>query len=279
MEDHHTKLEKIHEHHIIPKYKCEELGIDKDFTGNTIYLTRLEHAWIHWHMWCNEKKDVYDLLESKGVDLEGIQMPNSTGCIKNHIPWHDTRDIGATQLCALGEIDGIDMSGENNPNWIDGRSLEENYKKAWNKEYNQRAETKARLKKYRAQPEVIAKRKKLEQTPKRKAYKKAHSERPEIKAKRRAKQKEYYQRPEIKSKRKEYSKKFNARAEQIAKRREYQNTPEYKAKKKELQQTPEMKEWRRKYYEKNKEAIKEYYKKKYHRKVDIQYFINQGLVL
>ena len=71
-------------------------------------------------MWCNEKKDVYNLLESKGVDLEGIQMPNSTGCIKNYIPWHDRNDSGAAGVVGLGQIDGIDMSGENNPMY--GRS-------------------------------------------------------------------------------------------------------------------------------------------------------------
>lgn len=231
-----NNLEKIHEHHIIPKYKCEELGIDKDFTGNTIYLTRLEHAWIHWWMWCNEKKDVYDLLESKGVDLEGIQMPNSTGCIKNHIPWQDKRDIGATQLCALGEIDGIDTSGENNPmygrkhteetlkkmsiakmgknnvRYIDGRTKDKEFKKAW--------------------------------------------------------QKEYWQRPEINIKKKTYDKKYRQTPEVIAKRRERQQTPEYKAWKKEYIQRPE-----------NIIKKKAYDEVRYHRIVEIQYFINQGLVL
>ena len=165
-------LEKIHEHHIIPRYKCKELGIDKDFTGNTIYLTRLEHACIHWWMWCNEKKDVYNLLESKGVDLEGIQMPNSTGCIKNHIPWHDRNDSGAAGVVGLGQIDGIDQTGENNHfhgkkhseeskrkmsiansgrnnhRYIDGRTKDRAYKRAWQKEYNQTPEKKAQRKKY-----------------------------------------------------------------------------------------------------------------------------------
>ena len=135
--------ESKHGHHIIPRYRCKELDIDKNFKGNIIYLTRLEHAWVHWWMWCNEKKDVYNLLESKGVDLEGIQMPNSTGCIKNHIPWHDRNDSRAAGVVGLGQIDGIDMSGENNPAYIDGRCMGEN----WWKEYNQRPERK----KYRRQ--------------------------------------------------------------------------------------------------------------------------------
>ena len=176
-------LEKIHEHHIIPKYKCEELGIDKDFTGNTIYLTRLEHAWIHWWMWCNEKKDVYNLLESKGVDLEGIQMPNSTGCIKNHIPWHDRNDSGAAGVVGLGQIDGIDQTGENNSMYIDGRCMGEN----WWREYG---------KGYRQIPEVIARRNALRQRPEARAKRLAYKQRTEVKARR----KEIDQSPEGKKK-------------------------------------------------------------------------------
>jgi hypothetical protein len=180
-------LEKIHEHHIIPRYKCKELGIDKDFTGNTIYLTRLEHAWVHWWMWCNEKKDVYNLLESKGVDLEGIQMPNSTGCIKNHIPWHDRNDSGAAGVVGLGQIDGIDQTGENNNNWIDGRTLDM-------KAYNARAEVKERRRKGQLTPEYKEKFN---------AYMEEYSQRPEVKERARKREqtseykawkKEYYQR-------------------------------------------------------------------------------------
>jgi hypothetical protein len=70
-----------HNHHIIPKYRCKEMGIDPDFEGNTIRLTRLEHADAHYQRWLKHK---------------------------------DPRDLGAAQLLALGEIDGIDSSGKNN---------------------------------------------------------------------------------------------------------------------------------------------------------------------
>ena len=71
-----------HNHHIIPKYRCKEIGIDPDFEGNIIRLARLEHAEAHWHRWFKHK---------------------------------DPRDLGAAQFLARGEIDGLDMSGEKNP--------------------------------------------------------------------------------------------------------------------------------------------------------------------
>ena len=36
-----------HNHHIIPKYRCKEIGIDPDFEGNLIRLTQTEHAEAH----------------------------------------------------------------------------------------------------------------------------------------------------------------------------------------------------------------------------------------
>ena len=73
-----------HNHHIIPKYRCKEIGIHPDFEGNVIRLTRLEHAEAHYHRWLKHK---------------------------------DPRDLGAAQLIALGEIDGIDFSGKNHPRY------------------------------------------------------------------------------------------------------------------------------------------------------------------
>jgi hypothetical protein len=73
-----------HNHHIIPKYRCKEIGIHPDFEGNVIRLTRLEHAEAHYHRWLKHK---------------------------------DPRDLGAAQLLALGEIDGIDFSGKNHPRY------------------------------------------------------------------------------------------------------------------------------------------------------------------
>ena len=70
-----------HNHHIIPKYRCKEIGIDPDFEGNLIRLTRLEHADAHYQRW---------------------------------LKFGRTEDLGAAQFLALGEIDGIDSSGKNN---------------------------------------------------------------------------------------------------------------------------------------------------------------------
>jgi hypothetical protein len=261
--------EQIHKHHIIPRYKCKELGINPDFPENIVELTRLEHAYIHWWMYLDERKDVFNLLESKGVKI--------TSSLTEHIPWQDKRDIGAAGFVALGQIDGIDTSGENNPRWIDGRSKDKEFQKAWSKEYWQRPETKARHKKWRAQPEVKARRKKLEQTPERKAYKKAYTseynKRREVREKQkeyrdtptwRERQKSYRQSPEGKAKAKEWIERPENRAKRIKISKEYNQKPENKAKAKEYYATPERKAHRRKLY---------------HRKVDIQYFINQGLVL
>jgi hypothetical protein len=74
-----------HNHHIIPKYRCKEMGIDPDFEGNTIRLTRLEHADAHYQRWLKHK---------------------------------DPRDLGAAQLLAEGEIDQLPSpSGKNSPRW------------------------------------------------------------------------------------------------------------------------------------------------------------------
>jgi hypothetical protein len=85
-----------HNHHIIPKYRCEELGIDPDFDPlNIIRLTRLEHGQAHYERWLKHK---------------------------------DPRDLGAAQVLARGEIDGIPiLSGENHPMW--GKKQSEYQKK------------------------------------------------------------------------------------------------------------------------------------------------------
>ena len=70
-----------HNHHIIPRYRCKEIGIHPDFEGNIIRLTRLEHAEAHYHRWLKNGR---------------------------------SEDLGAAQLLAEGEIGGIDSSGKNN---------------------------------------------------------------------------------------------------------------------------------------------------------------------
>tara|TARA_Y100000310_G_C20129437_1_gene555170 strand:+ start:33 stop:503 length:471 start_codon:yes stop_codon:yes gene_type:complete len=125
---------QIHKHHIVPRYA----GGTND-PSNLVELTIVEHANIHWWMYLNERRNVFNLLESKGVKItkEMIQ----------HIPWQNRNDNGAAGVIARGQIDGIDMSGENNPSWIDGRWA--NDPKAWErkrdrKEYWQTPKFKAR---------------------------------------------------------------------------------------------------------------------------------------
>ena len=71
-----------HNHHIIPKYRCKEIGIDPDFPENIIRITRAEHAEAHYHRWLKHK---------------------------------DLRDLGAAVILTKGEIDGLDTSGDKNP--------------------------------------------------------------------------------------------------------------------------------------------------------------------
>ena len=71
-----------HYHHIIPKYRCKEIGIDPDFPENIIRITRAEHAEAHYHRWLKHK---------------------------------DRRDLWAASIIAKGEMDGLDTSGDKNP--------------------------------------------------------------------------------------------------------------------------------------------------------------------
>jgi hypothetical protein len=155
--------EQIHKHHIIPKHA----GGTNDLS-NLVELTRLEHSWVHWWMWCNERKDVFNLLESKGVKItkEMIQ----------HIPWQDRNDSGAASLLARGEIDGIDMSGKNHPLWKGGFTVEDKreYDKKYHKEYDAREEVKVKKLQYARKPENKAKRREYQNTPEYKARKKEY---------------------------------------------------------------------------------------------------------
>ena len=106
----------IHKHHIVPRYKCKELGIDPDFNDNIVEVTRLQHANIHWGYWC---KDLSALLEVCSPPQYVIDM----------IPLGDKRDIPSAQLLAEGEIDGIDISGENHPKGMLGKKHSEETRK------------------------------------------------------------------------------------------------------------------------------------------------------
>ena len=91
-----------HKHHIIPRYKCKELGIDPDFPENLVEVTREDHALIHWGYKCDDLEPLFKYVRPEQwiIDL---------------IPIGDNRDASSAIITARGEIDGIDFSGENNP--------------------------------------------------------------------------------------------------------------------------------------------------------------------
>ena len=112
-----------HKHHIIPRYRCKELGIDPDFDENIVEVDRLDHARIHWGYKCDDLEPLFEYITPAQwiIDL---------------IPRGDNRDVGAAVLNARGELDGIeqvrgeehpnygrkrpDVAGKNNPNYKDG---------------------------------------------------------------------------------------------------------------------------------------------------------------
>ena len=153
-----------HNHHIVPIYKCIELGLTTSykvggiefyFKENCLPTTRLVHADIHWGYYC---KDLSTLLEHCNPPQWVIDM----------IPLGDNRDMWAAQLLAEGEIDGIDQSGENNPRWKGGVSCD---KKEYDKIRNQKPDRKESEKKRCQSPEYKA----YQQTPERKAQMKKNS--------------------------------------------------------------------------------------------------------
>jgi len=125
-----------HKHHIVPRYRCKELGIDPDFPENIVEVTRKDHALIHWGYFCD---DLEPLFEYVTPSQEIIDL----------IPRGDNRDVGGAVLNARGEIDGIDMSGKNNPSYKHGRTIDPEmkllYKREWwasDPERNKRTEKK-----------------------------------------------------------------------------------------------------------------------------------------
>ena len=103
-----------HKHHIIPVYHCKELGIDPDFDENYVMVDRLDHARIHWGYKCDDLEPLFEYITPAQwiIDL---------------IPRGDNRDVGAAVLTAKGELDEVDMSGENH--YFYGRKHTEDTKK------------------------------------------------------------------------------------------------------------------------------------------------------
>ena len=119
-------MKNPHKHHIIPVYHCKELGIDPDFDENIVEVDRLDHARIHWGYKCDDLEPLFEYITPAQwiIDL---------------IPRGDKRDVGAAVITARGEIDGIDMSGENNPSYKHGKTVGKYTlpKEQWRKQYNE----------------------------------------------------------------------------------------------------------------------------------------------
>jgi len=164
--------EVIHKHHIIPKYKCKELGIDPDFDDNLVEVTRHQHALIHWGYMHNDLKPL-------------LEVCNPPQWVIDMIPLGDNRDSGAAVLTARGEIEQIDMSGEKNPMWKGGIATGDNLKE-YMKVYNQTPKVKEYLKAYQQTPEYKAYKKAYGQTSKYKTYQKEYRQKPEVKENKKA---------------------------------------------------------------------------------------------
>jgi hypothetical protein len=104
---------KINKHHIIPKFRCKELGIHPDDPLNdTVTVPTLVHGNIHWE----HKLGEMELLLSYYPTLTQFQLDNL--CLG------DKRHGHAAQIIAQGLIEGIDTSGENHHMW--GRKGKDN---------------------------------------------------------------------------------------------------------------------------------------------------------
>jgi len=134
-------MTQFHKHHIVPKYKCKELGIDPEFEDNYCYPTRHQHALIHWGYMHNDLKPLREVC-------------NPPQYVIDMIPIGDNRDVGAAVLTARGEIEQIDNSGENNPNWQGGQwTNDEEYRKTHKKKYDAERYVLPENKTYRQSPE------------------------------------------------------------------------------------------------------------------------------
>ena len=68
-----------HKHHIIPKYRCKELGIDPDFDGNIVNLSVDEHIIAHLVRWVvfgrSEDLGAANILAKGTLGLSGKLHP------------------------------------------------------------------------------------------------------------------------------------------------------------------------------------------------------------
>ena len=103
-------MKQFHKHHIVPKWRCKELGIDPEFEDNYAYPTRQQHALIHWGYKCNDLKPL-------------LEICNPPQYVKHMIPLGDSRDVAGAVILARGEIDQLDNTGKNNSNYKHGRAV------------------------------------------------------------------------------------------------------------------------------------------------------------
>ena len=83
-----------HKHHIVPKYKCEELGLTTSykidgiefyFKENMVRVEQIDHALIHRGYWCDDLEPLFEYITPAQwiIDL---------------IPRADSRDFNAFNL-------------------------------------------------------------------------------------------------------------------------------------------------------------------------------------
>ncbi len=101
-------MNQIHKHHIVPKWRCKELGINPDFKDNLVEMTRLQHAHVHWGYYNKNLKPLFEVCKPKQYVLDMLKLGNN-------------KDSLSAVYIAQGEIDGMDVKGKNNPTYIDGR--------------------------------------------------------------------------------------------------------------------------------------------------------------
>ena len=140
----HDKLEVLESHHIVPDYRCKELGITTSYKVDGIefyfkenYLHKIpkkDHALIHWGYYCDNLEPLFKYVTPPQwvIDL---------------IPIRDGRDGSAGSLIGLGEIDGIvPLSGENHPMYKHGKAVgvrtSPKIKASYDKQYRENPNTK-----------------------------------------------------------------------------------------------------------------------------------------
>jgi len=229
----------MHKHHIVPRYRCEELGIDPDFEENIVEVTREQHALIHWGYQCGDLEPLLEVCDPSPEILEMIALG-------------DNRDSGAAVLLAQGEIDGIDNRGKNHPNYKHGLCGTPEYNREYyekNKErikeqskkwYEENKESALKFRKKYAKQYREKNKEKIKESRKKYNY-----NRKEYQAEYQA---EYRADPKNKEKAKEYQREYQ---------RQYRDDPKNKEKLRKLQS-----EWRKKNKEKRRESAKRYYAKK-----------------